>query len=59
LSRLLRKLESKISRYPEKKLDSLILPHPLLGKLTLREMLYFTNYHVIHHHKLTNRDLNA
>jgi len=31
LSRLLRKLESKISRYPEKKLDSLILPHPLLG----------------------------
>lgn len=58
LSELVGKLESRISRYPEKKLDSLILPHPLLGKLTLREMLYFTNYHVIHHHQLTNRDLN-
>ena len=59
LSLLLRKLETRISGYPENKLDTLILPHPLLGKLTLREMLYFTNYHVIHHHNLTNRDLNA
>jgi hypothetical protein len=25
------------------------LPHPLLGKLTLREMLYFTAYHADHH----------
>lgn len=59
LSALLLKLESRILAYPEQKLDSLILPHPLLGKLTLREMLYFTNYHVMHHHNLTNRDLNA
>ncbi len=59
LSALVRKLENRISGYPENKLDTLILPHPLLGKLTLREMLYFTNYHVIHHHQLTNRDLNA
>jgi hypothetical protein len=32
-------------------LDTYILPHPLLGKLTLREMLYFTAYHVVHHQK--------
>lgn len=24
-------------------------PHPLLGKLTLREMMFFTIYHVQHH----------
>lgn len=33
----------------EKDLDLYILPHPLLGKLTLREMLFFTIHHVTHH----------
>lgn len=45
--------------YTEQQLDTLILPHPLLGKLTLREMLYFTIYHVEHHLVLTKRDLGA
>lgn len=39
----------KAGRFSESQLDSLILPHPLLGKVTLREMLYFTVYHVGHH----------
>jgi DinB superfamily len=34
----------------EADLDQYILPHPLLGKLTLREMLYFTIHHIGHHH---------
>jgi hypothetical protein len=29
----------------ESELDSYILPHPILGKLTIREMLFFTLYH--------------
>ncbi len=33
----------------EKDLDIYLLPHPLLGKLTLREMLFFTIHHVTHH----------
>ncbi len=33
----------------EKDLDIYVLPHPLLGKLTLREMLFFTIHHVTHH----------
>jgi len=33
----------------EDDLDRVMLPHPLLGKLTLREMLFFTIYHVEHH----------
>ena len=37
-------------------LDTVLLPHPLLGKLTVREMLYFTMYHVQHHHALVDRD---
>jgi hypothetical protein len=43
----------RIDRYNEEELDHYILPHPLLGKLTLREMLYFTIYHVGHHRQLT------
>ena len=38
-----------VDRFTEKQLDEYILPHPLLGKLTIREMLYFTAYHVRHH----------
>lgn len=48
---------SKIDMFTEEELDTLILPHPLLGKLTIREMLYFTIYHVQHHLMLTKRNL--
>lgn len=42
----------RMNRFSEKELEEYILPHPLLGKLTLREMLYFTNYHAQHHRQL-------
>jgi hypothetical protein len=42
-------LTSLIKKFKEEDMDSFLLPHPLLGKLTLREMLYFTIYHVKHH----------
>jgi hypothetical protein len=40
-----------IEKISEEDLDYYVLPHPILGKLTLREMLYFTIYHVKHHEK--------
>ena len=43
------KLERLINRCSESELDKYILPHPLLGKLTLREMMFFTIYHTQHH----------
>ena len=43
------KLNDKVDRFEEEALDKYILPHPLLGKLTLREMLFFTIYHNGHH----------
>jgi uncharacterized damage-inducible protein DinB len=42
-------LEAAVRRHSERSLDRLRLPHPLLGKLTLREMLFFTLYHGVHH----------
>jgi hypothetical protein len=52
LSRTINSLCKKVNAYNEEQLDYYILPHPLLGKLTLREMLYFTIYHVEHHQHL-------
>jgi hypothetical protein len=47
----------RIEKFTETELDNLILPHPLLGKITIREMLYFTAYHVEHHEVIIKREL--
>jgi len=44
----------RMERFSESELDTFTLPHPLLGKITLREMLYFTIHHVQHHHAQIN-----
>lgn len=43
------KFEKRLSKFSEKELSTLLLPHPLLGKLTIREFVYFTHYHNKHH----------
>ena len=45
-------LVGRLNRWKEKDLDVYILPHPIMGNLTVREMVIFTIYHNIHH--LTN-----
>lgn len=42
-------LEAALVPWSEKALDRCRMPHPLLGKLTVREMLLFTLYHNLHH----------
>jgi hypothetical protein len=42
-------LQNAIGKWPEAALDQHLLPHPLLGTLTVREMLDFTVYHTAHH----------
>lgn len=43
------RLIQSMNRWDEKALSKYILPHPLLGKLSLREMLMFTALHNRHH----------
>lgn len=43
------RLADVLERWSEKDFDKYRLPHPLLGKMTVREMLYFTLYHNAHH----------
>ncbi len=42
-------LANTIKKWSEEELDTLIAPHPLLGKITIRELMYFTIYHTQHH----------
>ena len=42
-------LRTALEGWPEKALDRFRLPHPLIGKLTLRELLLWTLYHNAHH----------
>lgn len=39
----------RIQKWKEQEVEKYLLPHPLLGKLLLREMLFFTAYHNKHH----------
>lgn len=42
-------LINNIHQWKDENLDLTVLPHPLIGTITLREMLYFTIYHMEHH----------
>ena len=42
-------LVSVVEKWEEHALDQYLLPHPILGKLTIREMIFFTIYHNLRH----------
>lgn len=42
-------LLNAIDKWSEEELDTYLVPHPLIGKMTARELLFFTIYHVNHH----------
>jgi hypothetical protein len=51
------KMIQLLDKWTEDELDKYQVPHPLLGKLTVREVLYFTAYHNNHHlHVLQQRE---
>jgi hypothetical protein len=57
LLKTVKSLTERLDKFSEAQLDEYILPHPLIGKLTIREMLYFTIYHAEHHHLAAIRNL--
>lgn len=42
-------LADTLDLYAEEELDQYLIPHPLLGLITLREMMHFYTYHAAHH----------
>jgi uncharacterized damage-inducible protein DinB len=49
LSEVIEKLISACEAWDESALDQYRLPHPITGKMTVREMLFFTIYHNLRH----------
>ncbi len=47
----------RMNNWREEDLDAIILPHPALGKITLREMGFFTTLHIGLHHNIIKRYL--
>lgn len=48
------KFPNRISKWSEKDLNRFRVPHPALGKITLRELLFSTIFHNEHHLKRMN-----
>ena len=46
-----KKLDTRIQKWSDRNLNNTLLPHPLLGKVMVREILYFTHFHTLHHIK--------
>lgn len=51
LAQSIERLRAAVDRWTEGDLERIRLPHPLLGKLTVREMLLFTIVHLAHHER--------
>lgn len=51
-------LTSTMEQWEDAALDQYLAPHPLLGKITLRELGYFTIYHTEHHLAIIKERLN-
>ncbi|MBT8230230.1 MAG: DinB family protein [Bacteroidia bacterium] len=43
------KLITNAEKWTENQLDAILLPHPLMGKMTVREILIWCAYHNYHH----------
>lgn len=57
LQEILLTIQQLLEHYSEEELDTLVIPHPLLGKLTIREMFYLMTYHATHHLEQTQLNL--
>lgn len=56
-SQLVSTIGQQLGTYSETEMDTLLLPHPLLGNMTIREIFYLMTYHATHHQQQTERNL--
>ncbi|WP_420574208.1 DinB family protein [Kordia sp.] len=47
-----KKLIKRFQKWNERDLDIYLLPHPLMGRMTIREIVIWTAYHTEHHYKI-------
>lgn len=54
---LLSAISESLNSYTDEELDTIIMPHPLLGNLAISEMFYLMTYHASHHLEQTKQNL--
>jgi hypothetical protein len=57
IQNVLSSIQQLLNEYTDEELDTLVLPHPLLGNLTIREMFYLMSYHATHHLRQTIQNM--
>ncbi|MEO8238392.1 MAG: DinB family protein [Flavobacterium sp.] len=57
IQQVLLAIQQLLGQYTEEELDTLVLPNPLLGNMTIRETFYLMSYHAIHHLRQTVQNL--
>lgn len=57
-SKLFGKYKKQILSWEDSDLDKYNMPHPILGNITIREMLLFSIYHLFHHTKKVEARFN-
>lgn len=45
-------LIKKLNKLSDKQLDKYLIPHPLMGRMIMREIIMWSAYHVEHHHEI-------
>lgn len=50
-------IQQLLDKYTDEELDTLVIPNPLLGNLTIRETFYLMSYHATLHLKQTMQNL--
>ncbi|MBC7847795.1 MAG: DinB family protein [Flavobacterium sp.] len=53
----LQTIQKLLDEYTETELDTLVIPNPLLGNLTIRETFLLMSYHATHHLKQAEKNL--
>ncbi|MDA7502027.1 DinB family protein [Chitinophagales bacterium] len=59
LQQLASGLAKQLDGWSESQLDKYQVPHPLIGKLTIREILFFTIFHNEIHREIIQRDYGS
>lgn len=49
------KFEERLKDWTEMELDEITFPHPLMGRLSARQMIYFAIFHTYHHLDIIDR----
>ncbi|MBC7848848.1 MAG: DinB family protein [Chitinophagaceae bacterium] len=55
---MLQLLQLQLQNFSDEELDTIVLPHPFLGRLSIRELIYLMTFHATHHLEQIRRAIN-